>query len=331
MNELDERLAAWNPVKATDVVDAAASADAADLLQHILSQPRTSPSQRQSVRPRRPAKAWMAAAAAIAVAAAGIGVSETLSGGRSAHPATSHPRVIGFPHGPSQGLATNAVKLVDYATRAAALTPAFVPSPHDFMYRELLQKIGPRRDREVTWVEVNFHHMFDLVDGKVSPAGSSTGSCAGQLAGWPGCINNLYRYLAKLPADPAALRRILLANNHSNSVAAFRAIIYLMVDFPLPARFQAELYAVLTGLPGVRFDRSATDFAGRHGIGLYMIQTQLWKTEIIINPRTYTYMGLLEVAIKTHTGYRRHVRKGQIRTWGATISSAIVKKAGQRP
>jgi hypothetical protein len=104
-----------------------------------------------------------------------------------------------------------------------------------------------------------------------------------------------------------------------------------MVDFPLPARFQAELYAVVTGLPGVRFDRSATDFAGRHGIGLYMIQTHFWKTEIIINPRTYTYMGLMEVAVKTHTEYGRLVHKGQIRTWGATIGSAIVKKAGQVP
>jgi hypothetical protein len=223
MNELDSRLSALNPVRAADVLDAAASADAADLMRHILSQPVARPSQRQSLRPRRPAGAWVAAAAAIAVAAAGIGVSESLSGGRNAHPAVSHSRVIGFPQGPSQGLATNAIKLVDYATRAAALTPAFVPGPHDFMYRDLVQKIGAHRNREVTWVEVNFHHMFDLVDGKVSPAGSSIGSCAGQLSGWPGCINNLYRYLAKLPADPAALRRIILANNHADSAAAFRA------------------------------------------------------------------------------------------------------------
>jgi len=31
----------------------------------------------------------------------------------------------------------------------------------------------------------------------------------------------------------------------------------------------------------MRFDRSATDFAGRHGIGLYMIQTHCWKMKII--------------------------------------------------
>jgi hypothetical protein len=331
MNELDDRLSAWNPVPAADVPDAAASPDAADLLQHILSQPITPPPPCQSLQPRRPAKAWIAAAAAIAVAAAGIGLSVSLAGHRGTHTVSSSPPVIGFQPGTSQGLATNPVKLVDYATRAAALTPAFVPGPHEWMYRDLVQKIGPRRNREVTWWEVNFHHMFGLIDGKVSPAGSSTGACAGQLEGWPGCLNDLYRYLAKLPADPAALRHIIVANNHSDPAAAFRAIMGLLEDYPLPARFQAELYAVLTGLAGVHFDRSATDFAGRHGIGLYMTQTHFWKMEIIINPRTYTYMGLLVVAVKTHTEYGRHVRKGQIQAWNAVLGSGIVKKAGQRP
>jgi hypothetical protein len=95
MNEVDDRFSAWNPVRAADVLDAAASAEAADLLLHILSQPRTSPSQRQSLRPRLPAKAWIAAAAAIAVAAAGIGVSVSLPDRRSTHTVTSGPPVIG--------------------------------------------------------------------------------------------------------------------------------------------------------------------------------------------------------------------------------------------
>ena len=124
---------------------------------------------------------------------------------------------------------------------------------------------------------------------------------------------------------------MILANNHSDSAAALRAIMGLLYDFPLPARLQAELYAVLTGLPGVRFDRSATDFAGRRGIGLYMIQAHSWKTEIIINPRTYTYMGLLEIAVKAHTEFGRHVPKGRIRNWDAILGSGIVKKAGQLP
>jgi len=288
----------------------------------------------ESLRPRWPAKAWIAAAAGIAVAAAGIGVSESLPGSRNAHIATSGLPVIGFQQRTSQGVASNAVELVDYATRAAALTPKFVPGPHEWMYRDLREinsNFGPHGDREVTWFEVNWSHMFALFDGKVAPVGSSTGSCPGTMSGWPGCVNNLYRYLARLPADPAALRRIILANNHSDPAAAFGAILGLMNLYPLPARFQAELYAVLTGLPGVHFDRSATDFVGRHGIGLYMIQTHFWKMEIIVNPRTYVYMGVLVVAVKAHTEYGRHVRMGQIQNWNAVLGSGIVKKPGQVP
>jgi hypothetical protein len=37
------------------------------------------------------------------------------------------------------------------------------------------------------------------------------------------------------------------------------------------------LEAVLTGLPGVRFEPYAIDFAGRHEIGPYMKQTHFWK------------------------------------------------------
>jgi len=121
-------------------------------------------------------------------------VSESLAGRRSTHTVSSGHPVIGFQQGSSQGLAANAVELVDYATRAAALTPAFVPGPRDWMYRDLQQKIGPHRNREVTWFEVDLHHMFVLDHGKLSSAGGSKGGCGGQVGGWPGCFSNLYRY-----------------------------------------------------------------------------------------------------------------------------------------
>jgi hypothetical protein len=60
-----------------------------------------------------------------------------------------------------------------------------------------------------------------------------------------------------------------------------------------------------------------------------MIQTHFWKMEIIINPRTYTNLGSLVVAIKTHTEYGRQMHKGQIHAWNAILGSGIVKKAGQ--
>jgi hypothetical protein len=201
------------------------------------------------------------------------------------------------------------------------------------MYRDLLETGGPfggRQVREVTWLEVGVDRAAVLDHGKLSYGGGPGGPDS-YLEGWPGTWSNLYRYLAALPARPAALRRIVLANNHASPAAAFRAILNLMGDFPLPARFQAELYAVLTGLPGVHFDRSATDAASRRGVGLYIIQDGYLKIEIIVNPRAYTYMGTLGIVVKAHTRYGKHLRKGSIQAWNATLSSAIVKHAGQRP
>lgn len=164
----------------------------------------------------------------------------------------------------------------------------------------------------------------------------ASGGPAAQLIGWPGNVTNLYRYLATLPAQPAALRKFILVNNRSQPSAAFDAVAGLMNEFPLPQRFQAELYAVLVGLPGVHFDRSATDAAGRRGIALYMIQGGFLKKEIIVNPRTYIYMGVLWVAVKAHTEHGTNpavlrLHKGSIVGWNAIISSGIVSRAGQLP
>jgi hypothetical protein len=338
MNELDNRLSAMNPVRTAEVLDAAASADAADLLQHILGQPVTRPPKFQPFWRRQPTRIWIAAAAASALIAVGVGASANLPGRGRPHPRSSGQAVTGFQRGPSQGRATNAIQLVDYATRAAALTLAFVPGPHDWIYEDLLDK-GPYSDphgfHDQTWTEIGAPgRVATLEHGKLRYGWG--GGPGGQLGGWPGNWSNLYQYLTTLPDTPAALRHTVLANNHFQPAAAFSAVMSLMNDFPLPARFQAELYAVLAGLPGVHFDRSATDAAGRDGIGLYIIEHGFLKEEIIINPRTYAYMGLLWVAVKAHTEYGTspavlHLHKGSIQGWNAILDSGIVSRPGLLP
>jgi hypothetical protein len=336
MNDLDDRLSAWNPVRADDVLDAAASAEAAGLLQRVLNQPIASPSRRQSSRPRRPVQAWLAAAAAIAVAAAGIGAA-VLSPHRqaSAPKVSSGPPVTGFQRGPSQGVAKNAVELVDYATRAATMTPVFVPGPRDWEYHAELHKgrgLPARGGVAQTWQQVGTYRNAGSWDhGKVTYGNG--GGPGARLTGWPGNWTSMYQYLASLPARPSALRKVILANNHSRPGAAFTAIGYLLEDFPLPARFQAELYAVLVSLPGVHFARDAVDAAGRPGVGLYVIQDG-YLVEFIINPRTYVYMGGLGIAVRAHDSYSTlltHPREWSDVQWSAILGSGIVSRAGQLP
>lgn len=340
MNDLDNRLSAWNPVPAEDMLGTAAiPAEATGLLQRVLNQPIASPPRRQSSRPRWAVQAWIAAAAAIAVAAAGIAVTIPSPRRQASAPTVSvGPPLTGFRSGPSQGLAKNAVELVDYATRAAAMAPVFVPSPRDWEYSEVLY--GHTRSPasavgvgvSQTWQQVGTDRNAASWDhGKVT-YGSGGGPGAG-LMGWPGNWTNLYQYLASLPTRPAALRKVILDNNHSNPGAAFIAIIDLMFDFPLPGRFQAELYAVLVSLPGVQFNRHAVDAAGRHGVGLYLIHDG-YLDEIIIDPRTYVNMGELSIVVRGHDSYRAlltHPRTGTIVGNLAIMGSGIVSRAGQLP
>lgn len=143
----------------------------------------------------------------------------------------------------------------------------------------------------------------------------------------------MYQYLAALPAQPASLRKIILANNHGDPRAAFTAIVNLFGNFVVTARFQAELYAMLVSLPGIHFTRDAVDAAGRLGVGLYWVQGDQ-VVEIIVNPRTYVYMGTMSIAIKGHPSVDAllaHPSAAAIMDSAAILDSGIVSRAGQVP
>lgn len=331
MNDLDDRLAAWNPVRAEDMLHAPSSADAARLLRRILDQPVTSPRQRRTHRPGWQARAWIATAAAAAVIAA---LAVTLPG-----PSGSASRdVPGFQRGPSVGVATNAAELVDYATRSAASTQAFVPDPRDWTYFEMLYGRTNSSDSDSegvaeTWQQVGTtRYAAAWQHGKLSYM--TGGGPGATLNGWPGPNwTTMYQYLASLPAQPAALRKIILANNNGDPGAAFTAIENLFGNFQITARFQAELYAVLVTLPGVQFTRNAIDAAGRAGIGLYLVQDNN-VNEIIVNPRTYVYMGTLLIAAEGHSSYDTllaHPSRSATLESAAILNSGIVSQPGEVP
>lgn len=330
MNDLDDRLAAWNPVRAEDVQQASSSADATRLLHRILSQPSASPPRRRALQSSWKFRAWIAGVAATAAAIAAVVASV---------PSTQHqPAAVLFQRGPSLGVATSAVELVDYATRSAALAPAFQPAPQDWAYFDVfygLSRVGGLKGtgEEQTWQQVgtssfaqSWHH------GKLTYG--ITGGPEEQFTGWPAPTGTTwYAYLASLPAQPAALRKIILANNHDDPTAAFTAIENIFGNFPLSAQFQAELYAVLVSLPGVGFTGHAVDPAGRPGIGLYLVHGGRIEG-VIVNPRTYVYMGGLLIAVQGHPSYGAlltHPGKGTVVESIAILNSGFVSQPGQVP
>jgi hypothetical protein len=295
----------------------------------------------------------LAAAAAVAAAAVVIVV--------RGQPAHDRPFAIAPPPTavPAPGPAATAAQLVAYATRAAAAAPAFNPKPSDWVYTKTLNAtssageggmlFGPPDGKAVdqSWVRVDGRQQADLENGKlvVSPLLPSAAD-APTPGGWP---NVSYSYLDSLPSDPAKLRAViesgLKAQNYvvgSGNIGVFNAIQDLMENVTLPARLRASLYAVLARDPAVHFDPQVSDFAGQTGVAFYTYQESYLKVEIVINPKTYAYMGDRYTAYRAHTlpaavnngvasGPYTHLKAGQITGESAVLESGIVTRAGQLP
>jgi hypothetical protein len=281
----------------------------------------------------------------------------------SGHSAPTGP-TAGGPHpaaGPSFGPSGTAAQLVDHATLAAAAGPAFNPGPHQWIYTDVLQATSSAgtggylkgapigRLEQKIWTRVDYQEYAYLKDGKllIVPANVPRSVKTGQAVqpvpfGWPSVS---YPYLNSLPTSPARLMAVIKDNLKTQpdpigaagtgNVGVFNAVQALLRNTVLPPRLLAALYGVLARDPGVHFERSVTDLAGRTGVGFSTVQDGYLKEQIVINPKTYAYMGYIDVAVRAHssTGLdgTAHFRVGQILGWEALLGAGIVQHPGQLP
>jgi hypothetical protein len=263
-------------------------------------------------------------------------------GGRPATPATF-------------GRARTEAQLLDYAARSAASASAFLPGPHQWVYvkTEIATSsaggggylFGPPNERLTgrQWTRVDQRMFAGYHHGRLrfSPGGGDA-----TLGGWK---NISPAYLASLPTSPARLEAVLVASNSNprmpwydgtrKNYTIFNAIFSLLSDGEnegtwVPPKLEATMYRVLATLPGVHFD-ATTDLVGRHGMGFYMMASGWQKQELVINPRTYAYMGDKWVATRAHTETgtdgARYIQPGQVLGWTALLKIAVVQRAGQVP
>lgn len=143
----------------------------------------------------------------------------------------------------------------------------------------------------------------------------------GGYIGGPGIVsrtpNKLYDYVAGLPTDPAALLARIRRDNgdKGQDVTTFGVIAGILRDDHLiPPKLNAALYRALGKIPRVSIKRDATDYAGRHGIGVAFDSPQRRNGKpniqtIVLDRRTFRYMGDSQNAV---------------------LASAVVDDAGQR-
>jgi len=351
-----------SPISDADAVRLVSGDAFADLAAQIVATPvlAEEPGRRaasgRATPPRSRRRLFGACAAGVAASAVIAAAVVAFHGHPAWRPAPSHPVA-----GPSPGPAASAAQLVAFATRAAAASPPFNPGPHQWIYADVLQATssaggggylyGPpdQRLNQKTWTRVDYQEYAYLEHGRLVIAASNvprsarTGRAVQPVPfGWPSAS---YRYLDSLPTSPARLLAVIRHNlttqpdpigaEGAGDAGVFYAIQALMQNPVLPPRLLAALYGVLARDPAVHFERSVTDLAGRTGVGFSTVQDGYVKEQIVINPRTYAYMGYVDVVVRAHTSVgldgTAHFRRGQILGWEALLRSGIVSRPGQIP
>ena len=304
-------------------------------------------------------RAWtrvLAAAAAAAAAGALIVALPHIRGPAGHHPVPGrHTPPAGGPS-PSATLqprsARTAAELVAYSSAAAATAQR--PRPSQWLYQKTVSATADaRKGQELrpplhgttteTWWRADGQVVADRYDGSLHYE-SMRGST---ISDWP---STGLAYLRSLPTTPSRLEAVITANiartirrygragalaGLTRQEAVVANIQGLLEDVPvLPAALRAGLYGVLARLPYVHFDTSATDMTGRHGVAFWTAGLGL-ETQIIINPRTYAFMGVDTIAVRSFTQVATdgtyHFKKGALYDATAVLRTGVVDHAGQHP
>ena len=350
-----------SPISDADAASLVSGGALADLARQITATPYP---QDTGHRPASQRRRWLVGVSLTAGAAAAA----VIAGFLVAQPAQlSRPAAVGSPRSSpvaspvaNPAPAASAAQLVAYATRAAAAGPAFDPGPRQWIYTDVLYATssagaggylyGPPNERqdEKSWTRVDHLQSAYLKNGKLvvsapySPL-QSQAIFGAELLGWP---QTSYSYLTSLPTSPVPLAALIKANlrDEPNPIGAegegnlgvFNAIEALMQNvMVLPPKLLAALYGVLANDPVVHFERSVTDLAGRTGVGFYTVQEGYLKEQIVVNPKTYAYLGYLDVTVKAHTSIANdgtaHFPVGKVLGSQALLASGIVQRPGQLP
>jgi hypothetical protein len=267
---------------------------------------------------------------------------------------------VGSNHSLLPGAAVaSAADLGDRAAAAAEVTPYRHPGPKQWVYVrfetsaqfDLNQwwKGGTGRTTVERWqrvdgtadaiVDANGQPEIRRLSVPGSPWRRGTGPprvgvLSGRRAGSGGPNVGLATY-PSLPTDPLALLARLRTPYRDQvgptTDADVFGIISTMLADPLPPRLRASLYRIVPTLAGVGVDRDAVDATGRHGVA-FTLDDDPYRNVIILDPRTYRYLGNYVFAIRDYQiSGGGLLKKGTYLTSIAQLAQGIVDRPRQRP
>ncbi|MDN3353962.1 CU044_5270 family protein [Actinomadura sp. DC4] len=219
-----------------------------------------------------------------------------------------------------------AVRLAQRAETVARNEPLVTMGAHQWIYVRSMQRYTTSRpERRVveSWIRM---------DGRRSPANRLPLAVHGTvLAGMPedpgAALTRIYAEVDRIRARPEPKGRVTEyaagIMGVPRDTAVFDFVTRLLDAYPVTPRVQAALYGALSRLPGVGVLPDAQDAAGRHGIVLYIATSDDSRLELILDPRTYRYLGLRDVLTRGGAG--------EVIYWTARLSAQPVVRPGERP
>jgi hypothetical protein len=317
---------------------------ARDLLAEVTALPYRDDSHRvnrhRSSRPKMRTRLMAAGALAAAIAAAAT-VAHDLGGtdGRGNPP----PLLPAVP-------AANVAEVLDRAATAAETPPLTAPRPDQWIFTEHKQRfpaIGTRVNTPRTRL-VNFtERTWWRADGRQEASTQQGYYGDGKLriengvAGW----KHHYPTLATLPTAPDALRAAVESKEYEGATgkgtaeqqASFLYDAYsaILRNGVAPPKVEAAIFRAIKTIPGVTLNKNAVDVAGRPTIAVARVAEGYLNKEILLDRRTYRYVGERIIAIKDHTDTASdgtwRVKKGAILNLETRTAWSIVDKPGQLP
>ncbi|WP_329426281.1 CU044_5270 family protein [Streptosporangium sp. NBC_01495] len=180
----------------------------------------------------------------------------------------------------------------------------------------------------------------DETTGKNAPLATGTPSGSSDAPRWD------VAYLRSLPLDPAALLKRLRKDGENPSDRPdlpeawmlFRDVQLILQEGAPPPRLRAALYTVVSELEGIGIEEKVKDLAGREGVGIYLDRGDGTRHEVIVDPKSYAYLGGREIFVgggtqaphSTHSTNGQYAEDDVIIAW-AQVARGIVDHAGDLP
>lgn len=229
------------------------------------------------------------------------------------------------------GSTTEAAHVLDRAASAAAKRHVTLAGPHQWVYTKMrlttsarpagLVTGGPyRTDTWEVWRRGDGKQYATYRNGEVQTGDEQVTSAVAAR-------------FEPLPDDPAALLRKVGGGGDD---MAFATLVTILRDSAHPAATEAAIFRAIKRIPGVTPVEGKVDITGRPAIALGRTVEGWLHEEVLLDPKTYAYLGERAVAIKTRRFESDHeptrtVKAGTLQRLMVRVAAGIVDEPGRRP